>query len=786
MKLKPVQWTPVAIAFGVIATVGLLSYFQPEEVRRVEWMSYDMRVRQALKYPTPVAANLGFVAIDEATIHYVRTNSAEGFGFGLYWPRQVYGRLVQELTDQGAKVTAFDVIFGDLRSDLKGYQTPDGSVISGDAFLARQLRRAGNVVLALTEDLPMPELFRTNAMVVGNISTEKDADGILRRVKAFTFERSWHKAFLQLAGDPDYGVDLSQARIEPHQIVLRPPPDRKAVGWAAPEEEGQEQPEPIVVPLDAQGRFDLTGFYGDDLPAGLMRWTLPYTNKPVWHMGVVLAAKELGLDLDRAQIDLPHRRITLRGPGVERVLPVDAEGYFYIDWCLPVEHPALTKESAQAVLKQHVRRARAGTNTFNKRWAGKLIVIGSSAVGNDLTDRGATPLSEDSLLVSKHWNVANSILLDRFVRRAPLSLELLLILLMGSLGAVLTLRLRAFHAFGLVLLLIGAYTFVAFALYIQTRYWIPLVLPAGCALSGMHVGLLTWRVFFEQAERRRIKSVFSKMVSPKIVNELLAAETLSLEGARREITVFFADVRGFTELTDKMQDRALETVRQSNLTGAAAEACFAEQARETLSTVNLYLGVVADVIKRQDGTLDKFIGDCVMAFWGAPTSNPQHATACVRAAIEAQRAIHHLNRQRSDENKKREVENQARAAAGLPPQPLLPTLSLGSGINTGLATAGLMGSVAAESLNYTVFGREVNLASRLEGASGRGRVYISEMTYQHLRRDDPVLAATCIELPEPLKLKGFAAAVRVFEVPWRSTETELLAATADPAAERPV
>jgi adenylate cyclase len=277
---------------------------------------------------------------------------------------------------------------------------------------------------------------------------------------------------------------------------------------------------------------------------------------------------------------------------------------------------------------------------------------------------------------------------------------------------------------------------------------------------------VTWRVVFEQAERRRVKSIFSKIVSPKIVNELLAAETLSLGGARREVTVFFADVRGFTELTDTTQERVAEFVRQNRLAGQAAEACYDEQARESLDTVNLYLGLVADTLIKHDGTLDKFIGDCVMAFWGAPTPNPQHALACVRAAIEAQRAVYELNRQRSTENRRRELENLARISAGLRPQPLLPILLLGSGINTGMATVGLMGS-AAEMQNYTVFGREVNLASRLESASGWGHILIGQTTHEHLLRDDPALAATCVELP-PRDLKGFRAAVKAYEVPWRT------------------
>ena len=108
----------------------------------------------------------------------------------------------------------------------------------------------------------------------------------------------------------------------------------------------------------------------------------------------------------------------------------------------------------------------------------------------------------------------------------------------------------------------------------------------------------------------------------------------------------------------------------------------------------------------------------------------------MRAAIEAQRAIHELNQKRLAQNASREIENRARLSAGLPPKPLLTALQLGTGINTGLVTVGLMGSETHQS-NYTVFGREVNLASRLEGVSGSGRIIISETTYNHLLRHAP-------------------------------------------------
>jgi class 3 adenylate cyclase len=157
-----------------------------------------------------------------------------------------------------------------------------------------------------------------------------------------------------------------------------------------------------------------------------------------------------------------------------------------------------------------------------------------------------------------------------------------------------------------------------------------------------------------------------------------------------------------------------------------------------------------------------------MAFFGAPVENPHHARDCVRAVIDAQRAVLALNRRREEENQYRLEENFRRIERGEPPLLMLDILTLGSGINTGFMTVGTVGS-AQHIMNYTVFGREVNLASRLEGASGRARILIGEETYRDLLKDDPVIAATCRAQPL-LTLKGFTDPVQCYEVPWRPAD----------------
>jgi class 3 adenylate cyclase/CHASE2 domain-containing sensor protein len=751
VKFKLPRRAPVILAVVVLFLVSALQMMRLDFFERLEWMTYDLRAKADLHFPAPAATNLAFVAIEDSSIDavehgYLGFDSSQkiGFHFGLYWPREVYGRLVDELSVQDAKSVAFDVLFSDLRTDHPQVQMADGDIMGSDDFFAARLYHAGNVILGDTSDAPLPRLFATNAFALGDITSEKDSDGVLRRVKAFRMYRRWHPIFLKAADE--LGLDLDNAKVIPGSILL---PQTGSTNVAA-------------IPIDANTNFDLSQLVVS-LPPGMSPKARAFTDERVWQMGIVLAAQQLKLDLAHADVDLPHGRIVLRGEnGVERIIPVDRDGNFYVNWQLTINDPRLLQVPIENLLRQNYRRLTGDSNGFTNDFHDKLVVVGSTAQGNDLSDRGATPLARDTYLVTKHLNIANSIIMDQFIHQASVPVALGITLLLGAITAFLTLRLPAFSALGGSFTLAAVYTAVAFIAFIEFRLWLPLVFPVMGAVFVEHIVLVAYRVLFEEGEKRRVKSVFSRVIAPDIVNELLQVKNLALGGGRREVTVYFADVRGFTEFTDQSQANVLEYIRAHNLSVEEAGAAINEEARETLNTVNLYLGALADVIKRHKGTLDKYIGDCVMAFWGAPVSNEKHASACVRAAIDAQLAIYEVNLKRVEENQKRELENMM--GGGLP-KPKLPILMLGSGINTGMVTVGLMGS-NEHLLNYTVFGREVNLASRLEAVSGRARIVISELTYLHLQRDAPELAALCTALP-PVKVKGIVAEVKIYEVSWR-------------------
>ena len=767
MTVSKAKLIPYAIAVGVIAFVCFLQTLRhwsgPDgpmagalrATEELELKTFDWRARRAVERQPPCATNLGFVFIGDDDIKRVAEgmNGELDYRYGLYWPRDVYARLVDELTAQGARWIAFDVLFGELRHDHLPIQIQSNAPpVLPDEFFADRVRAAGNVSLAASSDLMPHRLFRDAAARLGDISTDRDTDGVLRRARAFQDKRIYHPVIERLAQAYDFKLD--QAKVTPgKELVL------------------VREKERLAIPLQTNNFFDITEFRShfptEKVMRGLSSSGLAYRDVRIWHTGILMAASVIGLDLAKAQVDLAVGQIFLPGTNrVSRTLTVDARGFFPVDWSIRPTDPRLKRESISSLLRNEKLRRDGHKDKIEEQWRNQVLVIGSIATGNDLTDKGATPLESDAFLVGKHWNVANSVIMDRFITRSPLWIELLAVLVMGALAAGLTWKMQAPWSSLGVVAIIGFYLFIAHHVYVEHRYWIPIVMPVAGAMLLNHVALQTYNIVFEQRDKRRVTGVFAKLVSPNVVTQLLQRDVIRLEGKREKITVFFADVRGFTKLTDVNQTRAENYVRTHGLTGAAAEAHFDKNAKDTLDTVNLYLAAIADQIKKHNGTLDKYIGDCVMAFWGAPTPNEKHAVACVRAAIDAQIAMHLLNVERQAQNRARAEENQRRAAAGQELLEELPLLALGTGINSGTAIVGMMGS-EAHIINYTVFGREVNLASRLEGVSGHSRIIIGEATFRQLEEHDMELGALCVE-QEPVTPKGFSQAVRIWEVPWKS------------------
>jgi len=722
--------------------------------QRLELVTYDWRARRAAEKSAEFSPQIGLVALDDRSIEALLYGDLLGQPVGPMWPRYVYGLVLEELHQQGAEVVAFDILFGEERRD-HGFVPLDGLTnFTSDEFLAQQLVASGPAILASFTNLPPAFLFRRTGALLGEAGSPKDIDGSARRVDAYVDYQLLHP-MIELQARRQ---NLRVMRVTAKAIELRSIHSDESITW----------------PINGDGSVKIP------LLRGATRVDSALVPRRVWHMGIVLAAYRLGLDLDNALMKPELIRLTSTNGQGFRELPVMADHRFPVNWSVTSTNiERFLTQGLIEVLADGKKRQLDPDNPPPNRWSNALVVVGSTATGNNIADRGATPLAAVDFLPSTYLNVADSVLRDQFVRPTPAWISYGVVATLSLLSALAAWRFRPVSA-GLAVLGLGlvwmAVADQAFQLY---RWWLPLAHPLSVGLTLNYAAMLTYRSLFEQSERHRVRGIFSKIVSPNVVQELLKADSIGLGGARRKLTVFFADVRGFTELTDQAQAAAEEHVRAAGLTGPAAEAYFELKSAEVLQTVNLYLATIADVIKQHRGTLDKYIGDCVMAFWGAPTPNPRHAVDAVCAAVAAQRALYQLNVEREIESRRREAENVQRSAAGQPLLSLLPQLSLGSGINTGYMTVGLMGS-DNHILNYTVFGREVNLASRLEGVSGRGRIIIGEATFLELREQMPELAIHC-QLLDPVSVKGFRQPVPIYEVLWK----ELQIATPAPSTAPP-
>lgn len=748
MTLRSCTSPPILIALlvlGLLLALEIASRKIPrfDFLQRIEWITYDWRMRLASRAVNSGGAsstNLAFVRITDDTVDiFSHGDLAKELQFGLYWPRHIYGRLVQELTAEGAKAIGLDVLFAELRPDHLPLKTANQTEIESDEYFAYAIAKSGNVILGAAPEVPPHEKFRSRALSMGHISTARDPDGVLRRANAFRDHRLWHEKIREQ-------MRLStKAHMVSNQLVFI---SSQATNTLTLTEDGLFNP------------YDLTG---GKPPGGFVSLQRSYEDVRVWHLGIVLAAVQLGLDLTKADINPSRGTIILPSTnGLYRVLPVDRDGRFLIDWTMQLDDPRLTRKAFETVINNPILR-QLGSNV-PPIFKDKLVVVGSTAVGHELSDRGPTPLATDTYLTSTYWNVASSVISGRFVRTLPFWVNLILIAILAMAGSILTCALSPQRAALSAALLALIYAAGATAAFVVARHWVPMVMPL-IALALSYAALVTYQALFEGREKRRVRKVFARVVSPSVVEELLKAPDLALVGKRRCVTVMFADIRGFTEMTDKSQERAERIVEQEHIQGDEAQKVFDSESEEVLGTVNQYLSAIAGTIKKNDGTLDKYIGDCVMAFWGAPTDNERHAAACVQSAIEAQRAIQRLNEARRQENARRERAHFERTALGQTPQPLrlLDVLSVGIGINTGTVDAGLMGSQDAG--NYTIFGRDVNVASRLEKLAEGNRILIGETTFRELTKHSPSLGAICVELP-PAAVRGIREAVKIYEVNW--------------------
>lgn len=354
---------------------------------------------------------------------------------------------------------------------------------------------------------------------------------------------------------------------------------------------------------------------------------------------------------------------------------------------------------------------------------GKITVVGTSASG--LFDLRSSALEKNIPGVTIVAQFIQQIVSGTFLQRPDWlgGLELISGLL---LSIIITLAIQRFGPIGgLVIFLtgVGSIFVGSYYLFMDQRFLVDPISPTVICLIAYLV-ITFFNFLFTELERSKVRTAFSQYLAPAMVDRLAeSSESLVLGGETKEMTMLFSDIRGFTGISEQYKDDP-EGLTQ---------------------LINKLLSVLSDEILLTEGTIDKYMGDCIMAFWNAPTDQPQHASLAVKAAMEMGRAMQKLNEELAAEGKK--------------------TMAVGIGINTGDCVVGNMGST--QRFDYTVLGDTVNLASRLEGQSG-------EYGFQIIAGADTVKSLSGYEVFELdlLAVKGKTEPVTIYTV-FESGESDI-------------
>lgn len=591
---------------------------------------YDYRFK--IRGPVTPPDKIVIAAIDERSIEQL----------GRWpWPRSRMAELVARLSDAGAEVIVFDVIYSEKEAN--------------DQKLAQAIGDAGNVILPIVFD--------------------------------FGKKTSWQNADIPA----NFGF----------YSIINPERFRE---YSPIQAEGILAPVPQLV-NSAMGLAHINMFPDTD---GTIRWEslAIYANNRFYPSSALnAAAYYLGVPREAMALDATK--------GVQlgkRFVRTDRWGRILINYYGPGE--TFRHYSISDILENRVKKSEL---------EGKIVLIGATAVG--IYDLRVTPFSSAMPGVEKHANVIASLLESSFLTKVPRSADIAFIFLTGIFFSSIVARLSSKWATVFTALFMFLVICIGYILFVQKGLWINIIYPSSNILLAF-IGVTAYHYAMEERYARKIREMFSNYITDKIVQELIDhPEMAKIGGERRELTILFSDVRGFTSFSEKYSPE------------------------EVVAILNEYLGEMTDVIMRWGGTPDKFIGDAIMAFWGAPVRQENHAELAVRCAVNMVSRLSLLQEKWRAEGK--------------------PILDCGIGINTGEVIVGNIGA-EGKKMDYTIIGDHVNLCSRIEGLTRKYNVniLITEHTLAKIRGalESAQIGHVRIQGLDNVIVKGKEHPVKIYEL----------------------
>ena len=647
---------PLGIAFVVAvafyhATLGL---YAPPMLERLEALLYDARFRVALD-PPPKSANIIVVDIDE------RSLVAEG---RWPWSRERIGDMLSALYDGGVRMVGFDVTFAEPERNPVDALLKDPHIADNAGSLLRADRERFDADTIFSRDVARGD-------TVLGFFLHNDTQGGIGVLPPPLFSLP--------AEELDYWVLTQTLGFAGNQKVIQD----AAVGAGS-----------LTTEPDADGvvrRSPLVYRHGNDIyPSLSLAMAQRYLDAEVQ-----LETAALGEAIALSAVRVGDRRVPVDARG-RAVVPYRGKAFSY------------TYVSATDVLNGKVPP---------EILKDALAIVGTSALG--LKDMRSTPLETNYPGVEVHANLLDGILgsvepESRFWHRPEyeVAVTFVLILLFGIAIVLVQPRLAAGGQIVFSVFTIGGVIGLNYWLWASAQLDFPLSPPLVVVvfLNAFYMML----GFLEETQRRaQIHNMFGQYVAPAHIDRLLDSPAqASFDGESKEMTVLFSDVRSFTTISEKLTAQGLKQL------------------------LNRYFTPITKIIFDNHGTIDKYVGDMVMAFWGAPLDDPKHAVHAVDSALEMLKKVDELKEEFGAEG--------------------LPRIDVGIGINTGQMNVGDMGSSYRRA--YTVLGDSVNLGSRLEGATKMYglRLLIGETTAA-------IVPEYLLRHIDRLQVKGKTEPVKVYE-----------------------
>ena len=659
-------WLMVAVITMVVICLALV---RPPFTELIELKLYDLRFQY--RGPMPVGKNVAIVAIDDDSLKSV----------GRWpWPREAISSLLKRIKEAQPRVVGLDIIFAE-KSDTAVADSLDQVIQK----LGQKGLGSAEVLHLLQEEKRESEYDRRLAET---ISQGPPA------VLGFYFKKVGPKV---MSPEPPKALEPTVIQVSSYNIVRRLGHEGKQLPIIGAE--GVEVNTPIISKAAAGGGYfnmipDLDGAvrwypmaigYGPYVFAPLSLVTIQHflNNKPMMiaisHFGV----KEIRLGRD--------------------LIPVDRYGRFFINYS--GNAGSFPTYSAAAVLEGKLPPGALKD---------KIVLVGATAVG--IYDMRITPFSGVFPGVEIQATMIDNILRRNFLHSVPYSPipELLIILGLGLMLGVVLPRASALWILGFTLLLLQGYVVTNYLIFRYFGTNLDLLYPL-LEIVLVSAGVNVYRFLSEERARASLKKAFQSYVAPTVVEEIIKhPERLRLGGERRELTIFFCDIRGFTTLSETLEPE------------------------EVVKVLHGFLNPMSKIVVKYGGTIDKFMGDAIMALYGAPLQYPDHAGLACKTALEMQDVLKSLSQQWESQG--------------------LPSLKIGVGINTGVVSVGNMGSDTL--FDYTAIGDNVNLASRLEGLNKtyHTEIIVSEST-AHVIEKEFVLRELDL-----VRVKGRKQPVAIFEL----------------------